>query len=261
ASNLRGILKDYEKRWGDESSLSSSSASLTKEEMDKIMSLGYVALGSTKVKEISGKFPRDMIHLVPQLRIGMDTMEDKNYGIGIEIMDSVLKEDPENKTALYYRGMGLFRLGKLDEATKDLIKLLELYPDNGYAYRGLADIHAFKKDWQALVDLLSMALGYFPKDEDFHYKIAIAFLQLGHADKALNHVRLIQDFSSHFYHAYLLASKCYLLMGREKEAIEEIRKVYQLGFRNFTLIQKDPVFLKIRNSSELTSIFNENSQP
>jgi tetratricopeptide (TPR) repeat protein len=76
------------------------------------------------------------------LNIGIKSFNDGKMDQALEQFDRVVKENPDNPDAYYYRALVYLNKGKNAEAKTDLQKLLELDPNSKYA----KDAKEFLKD-------------------------------------------------------------------------------------------------------------------
>ena len=182
--------------------------------LGKLMSLGYVGIINQK-KLPSEKLPdpKTKIHLLEKLNRAMTLARLGLYRKAAEILDSILKEDPDmeevisqaarvNENAGNYRraielykellkrrpndisaiiGIGsvYFRMGLYKEAIKHINLLIEKDPKMALGYSLKAMVYFKEKKYRLFYKYLKKALKLAPDLDHAHYLLGLDYLRLG----------------------------------------------------------------------------------
>ena len=117
-------------------------------------------------------------------------MEDK-LGISIDLLDEILRADPDDRLALLARGSVYFKLGNSSNAVSDFSKAIEIDPKHPKAYhlRGLAREMAGEDD-AALTDF-NKAIDIEPKYGAAYYSRATLLTKMGQEDAATEDIEMV----------------------------------------------------------------------
>jgi len=93
----------------------------------------------------------------------------KNYADAIEDVSDVIRSEPENINALYWRGTYYRDANRLQDAIRDFEQALTLQPDHWQAIAGRADTYAKTGNktiaWEGYQELLKIAANYPEKND------------------------------------------------------------------------------------------------
>ena len=102
---------------------------------------------------------------------------------------------PEDYEALVLGGNALRQLGRAEESERKQLQALEaiqshleLYPDDARAYYLGAVIWRLKENLEKAHEWAERALEAEPDDAAVHYNLACFYSEMGHPDKALEHL-------------------------------------------------------------------------
>ena len=117
-------------------------------------------------------------------------MEDK-LGISIDLLDEILRADPDDRLALLARGSVYLKLGNSSNAVSDFSKAIEIDSKHPKAYhlRGLAREMAGKND-EALTDF-NKAIDIEPKYGAAYYSRATLYTKMGQEDAATEDIEMV----------------------------------------------------------------------
>lgn len=121
-----------------------------------------------------------------QFDLGFVNFERRKLTPCIENFNNVLRENPNNKMALYYRGRAYHYLDKPKKALKDLDKVIEFDPNFSAAYKWRANTYLYMDEpAKALIDFdKAIQLGEDEPGSAYH-KRAKALAMLGKTDQAV----------------------------------------------------------------------------
>jgi len=126
----------------------------------------------------------------------MTNLMQDNYGISIDLLNEILKADPDDRMALLARGSVYLKMNHAEDAIKDFSEALRLNPDHpkGYHLRGLAkellgDDDAALKDFTKAIDI----------DPDYgaaYYSRATLLTKMGQEDPATEDMKMVTQLSN-----------------------------------------------------------------
>ncbi len=213
-----------------------------------------------------------------------------DFAKALDYCDQAIALDSTDASYPIDRSRFLDRLGRTDEAIKQMDGFLELYPESytAYAQRGLLKYYAGNVD--GAIEDLSVALALQPDfapaylyrgtyyqckgdtakaRQDFEQCLRLdsvtenglayyACYRLGDNAKALEFLNkaLAADPDGTFYNAACL----YSLMGNKEQALHYLRKAFESGYRDFAHARRDTDFDNVRSSKEFEAIVSEFEQ-
>ena len=115
----------------------------------------------------------------------------KLYEEALALYTEALQQLPENEQLLYARALTAEKLGKIDDAVKDLEAVVNKEPENAQALNALG--YTLVDRTQQLergLNYIKQALKLEPNDAAIHDSIGWAYYRLGQYDNALKYLRL-----------------------------------------------------------------------
>ena len=105
------------------------------------------------------------------------------------LFDDMLARDPDNTRVLYRRGLLFANMDLLDLHEMDMRKLIELEPDNAYAYNALGYVLADKTDrLQEAYELINIAMELRPDDPYITDSLGWIYYRLGDNELAIQYL-------------------------------------------------------------------------
>ncbi len=112
-----------------------------------------------------------------------------NYEESRALLDDILYREPENARLLYRRGLLFSNMDLLDLHEIDMRKVIELEPDNAYAYNALGYVLADKTDrLEEAYDLISHAMELRPDDPYIIDSLGWVYYRLGNNELAIQYL-------------------------------------------------------------------------
>jgi predicted O-linked N-acetylglucosamine transferase (SPINDLY family) len=105
--------------------------------------------------------------------LGMVEVEDKNYDVGIEMLERAIKIAPDNGSAVYHLALAFEATERLDEAVVELKRAVTLDPSHLQATRKLGWLLQHQKQFDQAMKHLDRALDIDPKDIDTRIAITV----------------------------------------------------------------------------------------
>lgn len=112
-----------------------------------------------------------------------------NFEGAIAVYEDILKEEPQNTTALIGMGTALASLGRVQEALDNMKDVLTLDPKNRAALMWMERIAESKSDWKEALNWQDRYLGFYPEDDDAWIKHGDILFHLDQEAKALDSYR------------------------------------------------------------------------
>ena len=118
----------------------------------------------------------------------------KQYDEAIELYTEALRQLSDNDRLLYARALTAEKIGKIDEAVKDLEGIVKRKPDNAQALNALGYTLVDKTNQlQRGLGFIKQALKLEPNDPAIHDSMGWAYYRLGQYDKAIKYLRRAFD--------------------------------------------------------------------
>ncbi len=112
----------------------------------------------------------------------------------VAIYDSILKEDPQNLSALNGKARVLSWMGNYDAATGIYKTILSEDPENIESLTGLADVYAWQKDYKRAIELLEPHLKKHPYEKELLIRLSRYYLWEGKKRETLSYSdRILKD--------------------------------------------------------------------
>ncbi len=121
----------------------------------------------------------------------MSNFMNNKLGVSIDLLDEILKSDPEDRLAWLARGSVYLKMGNTESAIIDFSKAIELNSNHPKAYhlRGLAREMAGAND-EALMDF-DKAIDIDPEYGAAYYSRATLLTKLGREDDAAEDMKMV----------------------------------------------------------------------
>ena len=156
-------------------------------------------------------------------------MRKQEYNEAIKVMSDLIKEEPENPEHRRFRAE-LFRLsGKVRKARADYEKVIELTPDSGVGYNGLAEVYLQDGEFEQALDYAKQALKLEPDHWVAPYNLGMIEDRLDLWPDAIEHLKQalavgVPD-SRHLLLIHLWMARSYYRQGNNSEAEAEVRQM------------------------------------
>jgi tetratricopeptide (TPR) repeat protein len=106
----------------------------------------------------------------------------------IDVIDDVIKNDPDTPNHYRFRAELLRLSGKLDKARRDYQRMTELAPDNAEAHNGLAEVYLQMGNTSAALDAALKAYELAPQEWVALYNLGMIEDRLNKWDGVLEHL-------------------------------------------------------------------------
>lgn len=110
------------------------------------------------------------------------------YAEAVKMMDTVIKNDPDDPNHYRFRAEILRVWGKLDRAKRDYLKMTELVPDSAVAFNGLAEVNLQAGDYAAALTAGRKAAELAPDEWVALYNLGMIEDRLRQSHDAIEHL-------------------------------------------------------------------------
>lgn len=142
--------------------------------------VGWVIVGSM----IFGRVNSPM-----EYRQAVKFMRNSDYKSAVDIMDGLIKSEPEQANHYRFRAELLRLWGKLGRARRDYEKMIELEPQSAVAHNGLAEVHLQAGAYPQALEAAQTAFKLAPKEWVASYNLGMIEDRMGMAAEAVNSLR------------------------------------------------------------------------
>lgn len=207
---------------------------------------------------------------IPKERIGDILMARKEYRDAIEVYREVYLECWNKLPILYNKiGIAYHQMGQLDLALMSYENATRLNPNYAEAMNNIGTVYYSKKDYKKAEEYFRKALELNPNSASIYSNLGTALFARKRYEEAIKAYQkaleldpevfkrrgtvgsLLQQRSVEeraLFHYYL--AKLYAQMGLIEEALLEMRKAIEEGFREKQKFLEDPAFASLYNHPE-----------
>ncbi len=156
-------------------------------------------------------------------------MRKREYTDAIRVMSDLIKEEPDDPDHRRFRAE-LYRLsGKIRRAREDYEKVIEMMPDSGVGYNGLAEVCLQDREYEAALPYARQALEREPDQWIAPYNLGMIEERLGLWSDAVEHLEQalkagVPD-SRHRLLICLWLARSYYRLGKTDEAEAELQRM------------------------------------
>ena len=174
------------------------------------------------------------------------------YSISIQLDPAYSRADVLNAKCQWY-------VGEFETGAGILKRLLDYQQDDFYMHREYANHLMMLGSYDKAEEELSIAEKLRPGSTEANH--ALLHAHLGEADKALAYVQNIK--STHHY----VATCIYSILGKHDEAIENIKRGIEIGFKEesrclycYLILQYHPCYQSLHNDPRFVEILNKEKE-
>ncbi len=226
--------------------------------LERLRSLGYVAVSASAFSEAGGKplpDPKDRIQVYELVSdamadgqhgryeqslsklseaektepgsftihylMALDYYRLKEFRHAVERFQSTLKLDPKFALAAYYLGLSRIEMGDLDGAAGSFQRALEIDPTNFSAAFNLGAVYTRQKRVDEALEAFQRAVEIFPDYAEAHEALGELDLYLGRTDEAVRALERAVKIFPGFTKAHYNLGRAYQAQGRAAEAQRE----------------------------------------
>ncbi len=173
-------------------------------------------------------------------------MRNSEYDEAIKVMTDLIKEEPKQPDHYHFRAT-LYRLqGRLKHARIDYEKIVELTPDSGVGYNGLAEVYLQDGEYPDALPFAQKAYELEGNHWVAPYNLGMVEEKIGQYEPAIEHLREALKVgipeSRHKMLVYLWLARAHVQLGQMDEAAKDLTllKREQGGLREWqTLFESE----------------------
>jgi arylsulfatase A-like enzyme/Tfp pilus assembly protein PilF len=177
------------------------SIALSPETRERLQSLGYISYGGSSNEALEGQNdhaltdPKDKAHLLAMVDEARGLEGKGQFEQALQKYEEVLKQDPDNKMALFPVGLIYANTGKPEKALNIFQKLAEIDPKNYNTKNSLGLTYDFLGMPEKAVQAYKEALQINPKVAYIHHNLGNAYLKINTLDLAVQEFQKMRSLS------------------------------------------------------------------
>lgn len=141
-----------------------------------------------------------------------------NFDAAIQLLQSVLAEEPENLHALRHLGVAFTESGKNREAISTIQFYLKMDTGNAQAYEAIGCAHLRLDEYKAAEEYLLQARELEPENPTILRNLSVLYSQTARPEESLELLERSYEISPEDYLTQYALSSAYLFYGRKDEA-------------------------------------------
>jgi Tfp pilus assembly protein PilF len=153
----------------------------------------------------------------------------KKYPEAIEISNQALTKEPNNISALQFRGSALGASGQPAQAMVDFQKILELDPENRHGIFNLAMAQKDAGQLPQVVETLTRLINIQPDFPNAYYERGFSYGRMGMFSHAHDDMEKSIQYQPQHGASYFFRGRTFEAMGNQQAACADFRKALELG--------------------------------
>jgi Tfp pilus assembly protein PilF len=123
----------------------------------------------------------------------MAHIELEQYDEAANILDAVVKTNPNNMRALFQQARIFMKRGLLNQAESNIRQVLTAFPRDRISLQQLGELCKIKRDYQGAVECFEKILAIDPEDLGAHYNLMLVYRKLGRTEEAKREAKIFAD--------------------------------------------------------------------
>lgn len=128
-----------------------------------------------------------------QVNQALGLIELDQYDRAEMVLNAVLDSNPENMRALFQQARVLIRKGQLEQAEKNIKRILVAYPRDRLSLHQLGELCKIRHDFQGARECYEKIVEIDPEDLGAHYNLMLVFRKLGMSAEAKREAKIFAD--------------------------------------------------------------------
>lgn len=150
------------------------------------------------------------------------------FNEAVKDFEKAVKISPDDATALYYLANCYDNTGRISDAERCYIKVLEIRENYVDAYKNLCIIYMKTGKEQQAIELAQKAKNIAPNDYTFDYLIGTASVTLKQYNKGIQHLEHALALNPQHFQIYNNLGTAYLLTGMRDKALDCYKKAIKI---------------------------------
>jgi arylsulfatase A-like enzyme/Flp pilus assembly protein TadD len=200
--------------------------------LERLRSLGYVAVSAGTFAEASGKPLPDPKDRIQVYELVADAMADGQHGRYLESLRKLReaeKTEPASLTIHYLTALDYYRLKDFGQALEHFRAALKIDPQFALAtyYLGLTEVQT--GDLEEAAVSFARALELDPTNFSAAFNLGVAYLRKNRVEEALQQFQRAVEINPDYVAAQEALGEMYLARGRAQEAARALERAVQLA--------------------------------
>jgi arylsulfatase A-like enzyme/Tfp pilus assembly protein PilF len=199
--------------------------------LEKLTSLGYIALGRSSSVPAQGKGlpdPKDRIDVYNLIVDGTEAARIEQYDRAAQLLSEVIRREPGSLVAHFQLGVVYRMTNALGQAEQEFRKTLELRPGYDLALRRLAEVYMAEGRYDEAEAAYKKVLAEAPDDSQVHFSLGGLYVTADRWDDALAEFRKAQSLSPKDVLIPMVISRILLKQGDLAGALASVQRALKL---------------------------------
>ncbi|HYK89871.1 MAG TPA: sulfatase-like hydrolase/transferase [Acidobacteriota bacterium] len=231
AARLKDLLRQDIARYSPRNSVPPVPRSVDTATMEKLASLGYLALSKGTPGPAAGSRlpdPKDKIDVYQLIFDGTYAARNGKYDEAANLLTRAAQREPGSLIAHFQLGVVHSVTGSLDEAEKEFLKTLQLRPGYDLALKRLADVHIAEKRYKEAEATYQKLIAQSPSDYMVYFNLGGLYVTLDRWDDALSAFRKAQTLNHEDILIPMVISRILLKKGDFESALAAVAQALRL---------------------------------
>lgn len=220
--------------------------------LDALLGLGNISLKKENYSKAKYFYEKviniDSTYLIPYINLSIMYSNQEDYQSANDIIIKASLIDPFDNNLLYYKGFSFYKLGKYDEAIKDILLLISNGETQKKTYQLLADCYYMKNQFNVAIKYYNQILLDNPLDVKALFQRALFLSMLNKEKEAIIDYLQILTINKNNIIALTNLGLLYLELKQYTNAITYFDRVYILDSTNSEiLINRAYAYKKSKN--------------
>jgi Tfp pilus assembly protein PilF len=128
-----------------------------------------------------------------QVNQAIGLIELDQFDRAADLLEGVLRANPENMRATFQQARVFIKRGQLDEAEAGIRRVLAAFPRDRMSLQQLGEICKIRHDFKGAQECYEKILAIDPEDLGAHYNLMLVFRKLGMKEEAKREARIFAD--------------------------------------------------------------------
>lgn len=246
-SDLKEQLETYLRQEAASGMAASAAPPMDDEAMKKLISLGYVAAPAAGEIKTGGTHPPDMVDLEQEILKSQWAIAGKRWDEAADTLDYVLRRDPKNRFALFFRARTFDAMKDHERAVKTAEVLLALSPEMSSSVDLLGEMLSNAGRPREAADRFAAALAKPPGDPLLRYHRVLVLVDAHDLAEARAELARLEGQRPDHYSTSVARAIVEAAGGRASEALAALEKAAAEGLKSLAPVEKSPYFASVRS--------------
>jgi len=128
-----------------------------------------------------------------QVNQAIGLIELDQYARAAELLEQVLRANPENLRAAFQQARVFVKRGQLDEAEANIRRVLAAFPRDRLSLQQLGELRKISRDYPGARECYEKILAIDPEDLGAHYNLMLIFRKLGMKEEAKREAKIFAE--------------------------------------------------------------------